>query len=79
MNASKSSDERMSFSAFKTKPTLKQMAKSKTNKFNMVIAPAIATILTFAGIPIPLPIVLAVYGIVNFILRRITNTPLNEK
>lgn len=60
-------------------PTLKQLAKSKVNEFNVVIAPAIVAILTAFGVTVPLPVVLAGYAIVNFILRMVTKTPISEK
>ena len=63
----------------KHSPTVKQMAKSKSNEFNVVVAPAIVGILTAVGVTVPVPAIIAGYAVVNFFLRRYTTTPLNEK
>ncbi len=60
-------------------PTIGQLAKSKTNEFNMVIAPAIVLILTSLGVVVPLPAVIAGYAVINFILRMVTDKALSEK
>ena len=60
-------------------PTIKQLAKSKSNEFNVVIAPAIIMVLKAYGIEVPVEIIASAYAIVNFILRFITKKPLAEK
>ena len=60
-------------------PTIKQMAKSRSNEFNIVIAPAIIAILSACGVTVPIGAVIGGYAIINFILRLITKKPLAEK
>jgi len=61
-------------------PTVKQMAKSRTNDFNVVIAPAIIGGLAAMGVIVPLPVVIGGYALVNFVLRTwFTNKPVSEK
>jgi len=66
--------------ARRKRSTLKQKAKSKSNEFNVVIAPAIIGILTACGITVPLTAVVGGYAIVNFVIRTwFTDKPLDEK
>lgn len=60
-------------------PKLKQLAKSRTNEFNVIIAPAVIGILTACGITVPVGVIIGGYAIVNFVLRWITKKPLAEK
>jgi hypothetical protein len=59
--------------------TLGKLAKSKTNEFNVVIAPAIVGLLTAFGVTIPLPVIIGGYAIFNFIFRLVTKKPISEK
>ena len=63
----------------RTMPTVKQVAKSKSNEFNIVVAPAIIMVLKSCGIEVPVEVILAFYAIVNFFLRFFTKKPLAEK
>jgi len=59
---------------------IKQTAKSKTNEFNVVIAPLIVGAFTSLGIEVPLPVILGGYALVNFILRTwFTTKSISEK
>jgi len=61
------------------KTHIKQAAKSKTVEFNVVIAPAIVGLLSAFGISVPLPVIIGAYAVCNYILRKLTKKPLNEK
>jgi len=60
-------------------PTFLQVAKSRSNEFNVIVAPAIIGILSACGVTIPIGAVIGGYAIVNFVLRWITKKPLTEK
>ena len=61
-------------------PTIKQLAKSKINEFNLIIAPALVGGLAAIGIIVPLPVVIAGYALVNFVLRTwFTDKAVSEK
>lgn len=60
-------------------PTFLQLAKSRSNEFNVIIAPAIIGILTACGITVPVGVIIGGYAVVNFVLRWITKKPLSEK
>ena len=61
-------------------PTITQVAKSKSNEFNVIIAPAIIGGLAAMGVIVPLPVVIGGYALVNFILRTwFTDKPISEK
>jgi hypothetical protein len=59
-------------------PKLGQLFKSKTVDFN-ILAGAITTILGAAGVSIPANVVMAVFVVMNVILRIVTKKPLTEK
>lgn len=63
----------------KPKVTLTKLAKSRTNEFNIVIAPAILSILAVFGVSVPLPVIIGGYAVINFVLRSVTKTAISEK
>lgn len=58
---------------------LKGSAKSKSNQFNLVVAPAIITILKTYGVEVPVELVIGGYALGNYLLRWITKKPLEAK
>ena len=60
-------------------PTIKQVAKSKSNEFNIIVAPAIIGGLAAMGVTVPLPVIVGGYALVNFVLRWITKGALSDK
>lgn len=63
----------------KPKITLKKLAKSKSNEFNLIIAPAILAVLAACGVSVPMEVVVGAYAVVNFILRLVTDKGIADK
>jgi len=57
---------------------MKQLLKSKTLNFN-VLVPALTGLLAAFGVVIPPEVVVGIFAIGNFILRFITKEPLSDK
>lgn len=58
--------------------TFKQMLKSKTVDFNIIVASAVG-MASVLGYEVPTEVVAGILGTGNFILRLVTKKPISEK